>query len=1673
MLSSIFDKVTRLSIRFRWVTIAVTVLVMVFGVLAMLQLNLEMTPRVEFPQTVVVAQWPDAESPEALLEAVTKPLEAKLGEVEGVVNVESTTSSGFALVIVRNDFGMNQDLVVADIEAAVAATDLPDTMETPQILNFSLADLPIVVASVSSSELTLAELKALVLEDLQPELAQVEEVARVVISGGQELPDESAAPEETAAETEPEDPGRLPLLIIEGAKASGVEVEYAQDVTPALLGDITGTPDQIMAVLNMFPPELLVYVPAETLALLPVEYMDQLDADLLAELDTLAAEEGGIKQFTLEQVSLMLESGTLAEGILPEPTAVPTPEPTAEPVVEEVVEAPAVELPQVAPVELPSSWIAAAGAAGFELATTADITPEVMGGIIGMAPQLLGDLSADMWRALNPEALAMALQAQMPLSTPSALQEPLLIEQLTLILKTAAGEPVEPVALPAEWTASAAAMGMTLETTADIPAELIGQLATVAPAMLAGLNNEILLALPAEVVAALPAELLAALDSGMQQTLTNAAIYAAQLEAAAVEVAGMPVMPALPSLPLPESWTAGAAAMGMTLATSSDITPEIMGGIAAAAPQLLADLTPELWRAIDPSAVAAALPAVAETMEPALLAQLTAIQLAANGIAAEPLPLPESWVSMAQMAGLTLETTADIPAEAIEQLASLAPQLLGDLTGDLLLALPPEVLSAMPEKFLSSLDEGMQQTIAAINALTAVPEMIVEEGGEPVVEPEAPEVDPARLPDILIQGAKSFGMEIEFAQDLTPEFIRPLAAAGPQAEAMWLMLTPDHLRLLQPEVIALLPMSFLETLDPALLAELDELAAEFGGAGQLALAEAAEAAEASADSPPLSGIWLESAPNGDPSMFQTAGDLINNPFMEGAAGLLNFFPDSPNVENPVDWMSALSPEVLGYLVENDPGFLETISPLILEMMSPETLSFLLEQYPDAFDADLTARLAGVAAGTVKAFVPEASITRTDGNPSVKVTVYKDGDANTVEVVHRVFDLLDEYQADNDGMAADMVFEQATFIEDAIAGVSREGALGAVFAVIVILIFLSGQVGGKYKLSWRATLVTGTSIPLSVLTALLLMRWIPGTVGTWLQNMIDNGAGDAVSFIARLFPTNVTLNIMTLSGLTVAIGRVVDDSIVVLENSYRFIQRGDDPKKAVLEGTKEVAIAIFSATVTTVAVFLPLGLIGGIVGSFFLPFGLTVTYALAASFVVSITVVPALTYMLIRREHIPEERETRMQRWYTPILKWALTHRFATMMIATVIFLSSLFMLSGLPQSFIPQIGEPTINVLVNMPNGTSMAETNQLMLDLERAIEPMHGVDTMQTEIGSGGGMEAMFTGGGVTQNVANMTITVLEQDDLTELTLNIRKEVEAIAGSDNATVSAASQTGFGGFSMVVTSDSLDTLREWNDEIEAAIGAVDIDGDGIADIANVSSNLDGSGPAGGASTIIRVDGRPAISFSGELETDNTLGVTTEAKAAIVALGLPDGTNVTEGFESEAQVQGFQGMVRAIGYSILIVYLVMALTFRSLIHPFTILFSIPFALVGAALALFLTNSVLGISAMIGLMMLVGIVVTNGIVLMELVQQLRRQGQNAYDALIHGGRTRLRPIWMTALAAILALIPLGLSKEAGAIIASELALVVMGGLLVSTLLTLVVVPVVYSLIDDVSQRIRRAK
>jgi multidrug efflux pump subunit AcrB len=1381
MVVKFFDKITRAALKLWWLTLALAAVVLILGGVALTQLNQELMPPIEFPAMVAITMWNGADA-EDVLQQVTIPLENAVKDLDGVVNVESNTGQGFSAVSLRTEFGLDMEEFKQEVAAAFATVALPEGVDPPQVLSFGLGDIPVVGASVSSSSLSLPELKALVESSVVPELQTIPGVEDVQVSGGQELP---------------------------------TEAPLAESPTPAPTQAPTNTPEP---------------TPTATTAL----------------------------------------------------TAQPTATTAA-------TEAPAAQVepwPQVEPVPLPAEWVAGAQAMGQTLETTADLTPEMMGMLAQFQPQAVALLTLEQWQAFAPEVLAAVPEAALPF----------------------------------------------------VPAEIANDVSDL---------------------------------------IARAQAYLAAQETAATptEIPAAGTWPQVKPVPLPPEWTEGAKTMGRTLETTADVTPEIMGALARIQPTGLTQLTWEQWQAFAPEVLAA---------------------------------IPDSALSYAD----------------------------------------PEIADAVRE-LVARAKAYVEGAAEAPEAATVTPQ---------------PTADPDLLPAFWQQAGQQQGLTLEKASDITVEVLRGIVSVAPQ---LLDTLTPHHLKSLKPEVLAWLPEDFIARLPADLRAELETLAAPAGGLGAAARAEAEEAARLSAEAPPLPESWQQASQGGSPMnfSFQTAADLLKNPFGVSAAELLNLMLESGAAPSAPQMIGDLTPEVILWLQGQDPTFLAGLNPGTLRLLSPEVLAALPEDFSATLDPELRAELEGIAAGTVTVFIPENTITRTNGNPSLSLSFYKGSNENTVVVAHTIYDKLAELEKSNGDIHFEIAFEQSSFIEESISGVAREGTLGAIFAVLVILIFLSGHVGSKYKLSWRATLVTAVSIPLSVLAGFAAMNWLP-LLHSPLASLADAAANipilDTLALlIARMFPASMTLNIMTLSGMTVAVGRVVDDSIVVLENIYRRIQRGDDRRQAILGGTRDVAIAIFASTVTTVIVFLPLGLIGGLVGEFFLPFGLAVTYALGASFVVAITVIPVLASLFIHKEHIPGESETWMQRAYTPLLKWALNHRFWTVVIAAVLFLGSLWLLMQRPQAFIPSLGEPTINVSVDLPNGTTMAETDALVADLEAYLATLDGVEVYQTEIGSGGGMMAFF-GSNLDQSLANVTISTASQEDLERLTPIVRAEAERIFGPENATVSGQAMMtgGVTGFDLVLAGDPAD-LAAINDQVIATLS-------GINGLTNVSSNLTGS------EVIVRVDGQRAVSYSADVETRDTMGVSARAKAAVAALDLPPSIQISEGFMTAEQSRGFADMGRAMIISIISVYLVMALTFRSFIHPFTILFSLPLAVIGASLGLTIANHVLGISAMIGLMMLVGVVVTNAIVLLERVQQNRKQrGMNAYDALVEGGRTRLRPIWMTALAAILALIPLALGLSEGAVIASELAVVVIGGLLTSTFLTLVIVPVVYYTFESTIQRLRRRR
>jgi HAE1 family hydrophobic/amphiphilic exporter-1 len=749
----------------------------------------------------------------------------------------------------------------------------------------------------------------------------------------------------------------------------------------------------------------------------------------------------------------------------------------------------------------------------------------------------------------------------------------------------------------------------------------------------------------------------------------------------------------------------------------------------------------------------------------------------------------------------------------------------------------------------------------------------------------------------------------------------------------------------------------------------------------------------------------------------------------------------------------------------------------------------------------------------------------DAGSSLVLSVSKTSDANTVNVVQAVQQKLTQLQNQSGAFELVTVQDYSSFIIESRDSLVREGGLGALFAVITIFVFL---------LSLRSTLVAAVSIPVSIMTALVLM-----------------------------LVAGITINIMTLGGLAIAVGRVVDDAIVVLENIYRHRGRGDPMREAVISGTREVASAITSSTLTTVAVFLPLGFVGGIVSQFFLPFALTVTFALLASLVCALTVVPVMASLFIDRIKLnPDEGEKHhdslVQRIYTPLLRAALQNRrsrWSVVGIAMLLVFGAGLLIPHIPTQFLNTGSQKYLQISVAPPSGTPSAVVLEAAQAVEARLRTHSEINLIETTVpgdaDSGlSAISAAFTGG-----ASNSATIVVRLDNSVDLDAEQKKLADDLAPLQASTwqIQVAQQSSFGGgggISVVVSgadpakvasattaviaaleskaefpdllnikSDLATTAAEFQidvdpnkalldgtttvgvqDEVHNALvgtkaGTVILAGAPSDVYLQVDTKLDSLQalqqlPVGKAAMplsaiatvsqqdtqarISRVDQSPASTISADTTSKDTGGVSMSIQKAIdklQAAGQLNGVTVTLSGVTEQMNSAFSGLFVSMAVAILLVYIVMVLVFNSLIDPLVIMFSLPLATIGAFPALFITQRAIGISALIGFLMLIGIVVTNAIVLLDLVEQHRRRGMPMYEALMQGGRTRVRPILMTAIATILALMPLALGLSEGEIIASELATVVIGGLFTSTFLTLIVVPVVYSLVEDAKVGSRR--
>ncbi|RSM70643.1 AcrB/AcrD/AcrF family protein [Kibdelosporangium aridum] len=746
-----------------------------------------------------------------------------------------------------------------------------------------------------------------------------------------------------------------------------------------------------------------------------------------------------------------------------------------------------------------------------------------------------------------------------------------------------------------------------------------------------------------------------------------------------------------------------------------------------------------------------------------------------------------------------------------------------------------------------------------------------------------------------------------------------------------------------------------------------------------------------------------------------------------------------------------------------------------------------------------------------------SVTRTNGKPSLGIAIMMTTDGNAVEISKAVQDKLNSLRQTT-GAELTVIFDQGPYIEEAVNGLTTEGLLGLGFAVLVILLFL---------LSVRSTLVTAVSIPLSVLVALL-----------------------------ALWTGDLSLNLLTLGALTIAVGRVVDDSIVVLENIKRHLAYGEGKQRAVLDGVREVAGAVTASTLTTVAVFLPIAFVGGLTGQLFSPFAITITVALLASLLVSLTIVPVLAYWFlkppkagedvaaIRERAEAKERRSVLQRGYVPVIKFATRFRWTTLLIAVLILGGTFGLLSRLDTNFLDSSGSTSINVSQKLAPGSSIATRDEAAKKVESVLASTSEVEAYQVTIGS----EPGFSGQVSSEN--QFQVTVRKGTDTKALEERLRGELASRPGIGEVKFGAeASGFGSNDVSVAITAPTDDALRAATEQVRQKVA-------GVNGLSEVTSDLAVSAPrvqidvderaaaaAGltadtvGQLTSQAIAGFPVaeVSIAGERQqivlrsgtppkdvaairalplvtptgvvplerlanvqtvdgpvlikrsdSERSANVTAkpvgkdlgtvnrELDAALKGLTLGGGATYAIGGVSADQQEAFGDLGLALLAAIVIVFSIMVATFRSFVQPLILLVSIPFAATGAFGLLLITDTALGLPAMIGLLMLVGIVVTNAIVLIDLINQYRRQGMGIQEAVVEGGRRRLRPILMTAAATIFALAPmaLGVTGE-GAFIGKPLALVVIGGLVSSTLLTLVLVPTLYTMVERVKERSRNRR
>lgn len=789
-----------------------------------------------------------------------------------------------------------------------------------------------------------------------------------------------------------------------------------------------------------------------------------------------------------------------------------------------------------------------------------------------------------------------------------------------------------------------------------------------------------------------------------------------------------------------------------------------------------------------------------------------------------------------------------------------------------------------------------------------------------------------------------------------------------------------------------------------------------------------------------------------------------------------------------------------------------------------------------------------------------AITRLNAQEAVEIALYKEGDANTVAVAKLVEDKIASIQKQLPaGMKLEKIYDQSIFISSAVNEVKNAGIIGGLLAVLILYFFLR---------NFWSTVIISVSIPVSIIATFNLM-----------------------------YGNDITLNIMSLGGIALGIGMLVDNSIVVLENIARHKDMGKNILEAAQDGAGEVGTAVIASTLTTVAVFFPLVFVDGIAGQLFRDQALTVTFSLIASLVVALTIIPMMSSLnkkanktkpLTLKE--PKTgfgrvlRKIRMFLFYTiptvctkliksivkgisvvleyvfmpfvwlfdrsykategmyiTLLRKSLNNRAIVILLAILAFSGSLLLVKNIGIELIPQLSQGEFKVEFKLPPGTPIQQTDEALRLVQEATNNLEGIKSTFAVAGTGNRMDANPDQGGENWGELNVLLASGASSNEEEAAMNsMRASLQSVAGlqykfakpslfsfatpveievsgynldelkkaSDQIVqkmkgnnrfqdIKNSMETGSPEIQIIFDRDKAASLGlqvyevadrvvsnvkgdvatrySWKDrKIDVLVRAQQEDRSSIEEIKNLIVNPSGERPislsaiadvniANGPGEIRRVAQQRVAIISANINYGDLGEAASIVQNIIAETSMPTGVFASIAGQNQEMDESFQSLLFALSLAIFLVYLVMASQFESLLHPFIILFTIPLALVGAILALFITGTTISVVVFIGLILLAGIVVNNAIVLIDLINQLRERGLDKYDAIMEGGKSRLRPILMTTLTTTLGLLPLAIGFGDGAELRAPMGITVIGGLLVSTLLTLVVIPVMYSIMD----------